>query len=99
VTTRGSRWQTEQKRAAGQRVKIRIDRYEIRDAGRGTYEVVVEGHGLHAAVVPPQVTVGGVPVEELRLEPQGRVLRGILRKKPQSRKVVVDYGFARAETT
>jgi hypothetical protein len=77
---------------------IRLDDVHLSEQEDGTgYEVVIEGVNLRSAVVPPRVTVGGLPLEEQSVSPDGRSIRGQLRKKPDSLHVVVDYGFARDE--
>lgn len=63
------------------------------------YEVVIKGVNLRGAIAQPQVTVGGLPLEEQSVAPDGRSIRGTLPEEPDSLHVVVDYGFARDELT
>ena len=81
------------------RPKIRVDGAVVKPSAAGYYEVVIAGFGLYAAQLPPNVLVGELPVFDLKFENQGRILRGVLREKPRSAEVIVDYGFARAEGT
>lgn len=91
-------WQEKHRRAVSRKPWIRLERVRVKHLGpRGGYEVVIEGVNLHPAISPPRVTVGGVPLEHPEFQRDGRSIRGVLPKKPTSGRVVVDYGFARAE--
>lgn len=75
---------------------VRIDRCVVEPGAKGTYRVVIEGFNLHGSISPPRVTVGGVPLVNIQFQADGQKLTGTLAAKPRSKKVVVDYGFARA---
>jgi hypothetical protein len=89
-------WRERQKRIVARRPQVRIDRCTIQVLDRG-YAAIIEGFNLRQAISPPQVTVGMVPADSLVYARDGKQLRAILKKKPASDRVVVDYGFARAE--
>jgi hypothetical protein len=90
------KWKERQKQLAERKPRARIDRCEVAQDEKGRYMVVVEGFGLVPAVSPPQITVGGVPLEEIRYEKGGRRLSGVLREPPRDGRVVVDLGYAQA---
>src|SRR5207249_1235468 len=98
MATREELWWERRKRAVEHKVRVRVDRMSIkaRTPRRG-YEVVIQGFNLHRAISPPRITVGEVTLEQIDFDPGGLAIRGILPRQPRSRRVVVDYGFARAE--
>jgi len=98
VTTRSKPWQERQRRLAEAKPRVRLDGLHVESLGpaRG-YAAVIEGFNLHMAIAPPRVTVGGVLLERMQFQRDGRVIRGVLPRKPRGGRVVVDYGFARAE--
>ncbi len=91
-------WRERQKRIAARSVQVRIDHCTIQEleSGKG-FEAIIRGFNLRQAISPPQVTVGGVPADSLRFSRDGKQLRVMLKRKPRSSRVAVDYGFARAE--
>lgn len=89
------RWQAKKKRAAERKSWIRIDDVTIEKADKYSYQVTIRGHNLHGAISPPSVTVDGVKVSDLRFSDDGRTLRGTLEERPESREVIIDYGFAK----
>ncbi|HJQ33113.1 MAG TPA: hypothetical protein VJ866_13075 [Pyrinomonadaceae bacterium] len=97
MLTRAKNWLDAQKRLAERKHVIRLDSCAVEPLGekRG-YNAVIEGFNLHPAISPPRVTVGGVLLEEMQFQADGRRIRGVLRQKPRSGRVMVDYGFARA---
>jgi hypothetical protein len=97
MATRRENWTAEHKEALERKVRVRIDSYHVEERPDGGFEVLIEGFGLYGVIVPPKVTVGEIPMEQLRFEKDGRAIRGVLRNKPAKPGVVVDYGFARAE--
>lgn len=93
----GGRWLERHRKAAARRPRIRLDRFSVTPLGRGAgYDVVIEGFNLRRRVGPPHVTVGGVRVLRLQLQPDGRVIRGVLPEEPRDRRLEVDFGFDRA---
>lgn len=92
------RWRERHAEAVAREPRIRIDGVEISavDGGR-RYAVVIFGFNLHAAISPPRVTVGGLDLEAMTFSPDGRTIGGILPSPPGNQRVVVDFGFARAE--
>lgn len=91
-------WYEKHRRAAQRKAWIRLDRVRVEPLGPGRgYAVVIEGVNLYPVISPPHVTVGGVLLERLEFQKDGRTLRGVLPRKPPSHRVVVDYGFARAQ--
>ena len=98
MQTRERKWRERQARIAARKPQVRIDRCTVRklEGDRG-YEATIEGFNLRQAISPPQVIVGGVPAEALTFEPDGKQLRVRLKREPGDDRVVVDYGFARAE--
>jgi hypothetical protein len=97
MPTRRERWLADHQQALSRKVHLRVDGGQVEPGPHGSYNVTIEGFGLYPAIVPPRVVVGGVPAEQLQFRPDGRTIRGILRQRPSALKVVVDYGFARAE--
>jgi len=98
MPTRKEDWPQQHMRAAERKPGIRLDRCSVKSLGRRAgYQVAIEGFNLHMAIAPPHVTVGGVVLQQLEFQPDGRVIRGVLARKPRSRRVAVDYGFARME--
>jgi hypothetical protein len=85
---------------AGRKPGIRIDDVTIREMPeyRGCYQVRISGHNLRMAISPPRIEVGGVPLEDLTFDKDGRAVSGTLACKPESERVVVDYGFAREQS-
>lgn len=81
-----------------QKVAIHTARVEAVKSGK-EYRVEIEGGNLWPAISPPRVTVGNVPLRDLRFGKEGTSLTGTLPRRPDGRKVVVDYGFARGEFT
>ena len=98
MLTRAKNWHERQKRLVERKLMIRLDSCTVEPLGekRG-YNAVIEGFNLHPAISPPRVTVGGVLLEDMQFEAKGRRIRGVLRKKPRSERVVVDYRFAQAK--
>lgn len=97
MATRAKLWKEDRARLLKRRPRVRIDKIHVITRTDGRWDVTLEGFGFHAAIVPPRVTVGGERVEALHFEKDGRALRGILQKRPDKLKAVVDYGFAKAE--
>jgi hypothetical protein len=91
----GGRWLERHRKAAERRPRIRLDRFRMAPLARG-YDVVVEGFNLRRWLGPPRVTVGGVLVRRLQLQPDGRVVSGVLSEEPRGRRLDVDFGFDRA---
>jgi hypothetical protein len=89
------------KRKHGRRPWLRLDRWTVEpmaeQAGPDRYRVRIEGVNLRGAVSPPRITVGGQLLRALRFEPDGRAVTGEIDQPPEHRRVIVDYGFARAE--
>jgi hypothetical protein len=80
------------------RAWIRLDRVRVEPLeDRSGYRVIIDGFNLHRAISPPRVEVGGVPLQQLEFQRDGRCLRGVLAREPANPVTVVDYGFARAE--
>ena len=96
--TRSERFAHEQKlaRDVKPRISVRSAHVEPVAGGKG-YAVRIDGENLHAAIVPPVVTVGGETVGALKFSGDGRRIFGMIPKKPRNRHAVVDYGFVRAE--
>jgi hypothetical protein len=61
------------------------------------YRVEVEGRGLHPALAPPRVSVGGIDVTDLEFGRDGTTLRGKVTHSPPNTSLVIDYGFTKAE--
>ena len=92
-------WLEMQKRSADDRIVVRLDSAlvePLEDQG-GYYHVVIEGFNLHPRIAPPLVTVGGVTLEQIQYQPDGRRIEGVLKEKPGSGPVTIDYGYAEAE--
>ena len=85
----------------GRRPWIRVDGARIdKDPDRsGRYRVTISGNNLKMAIAPPRIVVGGVQLRDVAFDPAGKQITGTLARKPKSDEVVVDYGFARGETT
>lgn len=85
----------------GRRPWIRLDDAQIvEDRERsGEFQVTISGHNLKMAISPPRVSVGGIELEHLSFEPGGKQITGVLRNKPGSDEVIVDYGFASGAAT
>ena len=80
--------------------RIRLDDAAITERrAEGGYDGRIKGVDLWSVIVPPTVTVGGQPLEEVAVEPTGHRITGVLPNEPEGRQVVVDYGFARHEIT
>src|SRR5262249_43735626 len=92
--TRAERWIELQRQAAGAPARLRDDNARVRRE-KGEYAVLVKGFGLHNALSPPSLTVGGVPAEDLRFQPDGLALHGVLRLMPTDERTVLEYGFTR----
>jgi hypothetical protein len=97
MATRREKWIAEHKQALERKALVRIDSYHVEKRPDGTVDVRIEGFALYGVIVPPKVTVGGLPVGQLKFEKDGRAIRGVLPEKPAKPGVVVDYGFTRAE--
>lgn len=98
MATISKQWRKKHQQWEERKPKIRLIGLEVEFLGPGQgYAVVIEGFNLYGAISPPKVTVGGIPLEHPEFYPNGRFIRGKLSRKPQSDRVVVDYGFARAE--
>lgn len=89
-----SRWVERNKLAAERRPRVRVDRCVVTKSVEGSFEVTIDGFALMPAIVPPMVTVGGVPLERMEFELGGRRITGVLPEEPESRRVVVDLGYA-----
>lgn len=81
----------------GRRAWIRVDHAKIMDDEQyeGRYQVQITGHNLKMAISPPRIEVGGVPLENISFEGEGKIITGTLVRQPEDNRVVVDYGFAR----
>jgi hypothetical protein len=91
-------WRKRHERWAKKRPEIRLTGLRLESLGPdGRYAAIIEGFSLYGAIVRPTVTVGGVSLQKPEFQANGRFIRGILPSKPGSRRVVVNYGFARAE--
>ena len=77
--------------------KVRVDAVVVRRRTKGEFDVVIQGSGFLPAAIPPEVTVGGVPLEEIEFAADGRTLTGVLRSEPKNQLVAVDLGYASAE--
>jgi hypothetical protein len=84
---------------AGRRAWIRVDGAEIAEDREeyGTYRVRITGHNLRLIISPPRIEVGGVRLEQVTFDKDGKTISGTLPSKPEGDRVVVDYGFARDE--
>jgi hypothetical protein len=100
-TRRTRNWEERRRLAASRKPQVRIDRAIVKESAQEQYvfEVVIEGFGLLPALVPPEVTVGGVLVQPPTFAANGRSVVGVLRERPPNLHVVVDLGYARAEGT
>ena len=100
ASNRERAWRERQRRAAERRPRIRVDSCEVRPLTTGEgYAVTITGFNLHGAISPPMITIGGIALQHLQFEPDGRTVRGTLAREPDGNAVVVDYGFARADAT
>jgi hypothetical protein len=91
-------WDERQRRAAERRPRIRVESCEVRPLATGEgYAATITGFNLHGVISPPRITVGGVALQRMRFETDGRTVRGVLAGEPDGDTVVIDYGFARAE--
>jgi len=79
---------------------IRVDNAQIVEIPKlpGGYRVSISGHNLKMAISPPRILVGGVELENLEFNPNGKQITGTLSEKPESGEVTVDYGFASGDT-
>jgi len=93
------KWEERRQLLASRKPRVRVDRCRMERAAAGGYHVVIEGFGLQPAFSPPQIAVGGVPLEGATFATDGRRVTGILRESPEGRQVVVDLGYAIAEGT
>src|SRR5687767_8755887 len=91
-------WLETQERSGDGRVKVRLDSASIRALeDRDCYYVVIDGFNLYPRISPPVVTVGGVLMEQIQYEENGRRIEGVLKKEPSKKPVTIDYGYAHAE--
>jgi hypothetical protein len=96
----GEDWVRRQREMAARRPELAVDRGTLTVGPSPLrYRVAVEGRGLHLALSPPRVTVGGIPVTDLEGTRDGTSLRGRVAHSPPNATFVIDYGFANAETT
>src|SRR5215813_5487202 len=96
--TRSERFAYEQKLAMDCRPRIYVHATQVQETADGKgYAIRIEGNNLHAAIVPPKVTVGGEIVADLKFSGDGRSISGTVGKKPRDSHTIVDYGFARGE--
>ena len=86
---------------AGRRPWIRLDSAERSGEAddQDGIGVRIIGHNLRMVISPPLIEVGGIPLTNVTFDEDGKVIRGTLSKEPEHDRVVVDYGFARDETT
>jgi hypothetical protein len=91
------KWEERRQQLAARKPHVRVDRCVLTDGEKGTYQVTIEGFGLLPAITPPRITVGGVPLEQVRVEHGGRRLTGVLSTQPRGTEVIVDLGYARAD--
>lgn len=89
-------WLEMQERSAENRVVVRLDSASVELRADGYY-AVIEGFNLHPRIAPPLVNVGGVTLEQIQYQPDGRRIEGVLKEKPGSGTVTIDYGYAEAE--
>ena len=78
------------------RVTIRDVRVRPAVDRKGYYEVQIRGFGFRPWAVPPDVRIGGTPVIELQFADDGTAISGLVRRRPTTREVEVDLGYARA---
>lgn len=98
MTTRRARWHDSRERLAKRKPWIRLDSIDLTPSAKeGGYQVVIRGFNLHASVVPPRITVDGIPLEKPIFQSDGRQILGYLPYEPESKSVFVDYGFAKAK--
>lgn len=85
---------------ADRRPSIRLDDVQITErVSEDDYEVRIQGFNLRSEIVPPQVTVGGTPLQDVAVGSDGHQITGSLPRQPENRQVVVEYGFDRQEFT
>ena len=87
------------KHKTGKRPWVRLDSCTVDEPRKDCsgYRVKIEGVNLRRAISPATVTVGGQLLREMEFASDGRSITGVLAKAPEDERVVVDYGFARAE--
>ena len=87
-------------RPVGRRPWIRLDGASItrRDDKDRPYRVRIVGHNLFGSIVQPIITVGALPLENVRFVSDGKVIEGTLSREPEGSGVVVDYDVTRSET-
>ena len=92
MTTRQQRWQQAADRLDSdrrdRRPRVHLCTVDRPDA-RGLRRVEIVGERLRAGPNPLGVAVGGVNVEQLRAEPDGSRISGLLRDRPHSLEVIV----------
>lgn len=85
---------TERKRGGRgdtRRVTPRLTSCAVRPEPEHGFSVVIRGQDLYGGITPPRVIVGGVPVEDLVLAPDGTAMRGRLEKRPRSVRVTAQF--------
>jgi hypothetical protein len=84
----------------GRRPWIRVDGASItrRDDKDQPYQVRIIGHNLFGSIVQPIITVGALPLENVRFVGDGKAIEGTLSREPGGGRVVVDYDVTRSET-
>lgn len=91
-------WLDMQERAGDNRVAVRLDSASVEPLeDHGGYRVVIEGFNLHPRIAPPLVRVGGVMLEQIQYQQDGRRINGVLKERPGSGPVTIDYGYAEAD--
>jgi hypothetical protein len=95
---RDREWLETQERQADNRVVVRLDSAsaEPLEGQAGYYHVVIEGFNLYPRIAPPLVTVGGVALAQIQYQQDGRRIEGVLKEKPGTGPVTIDYGYAEA---
>ena len=94
----GEDWRRLQSEMAAREPDLAVDRGTLTiGVSPLGYRVEVEGRGLHNALSPPEVTVGGSAVTDLEFNRDGTSIRGVVAASPPNTVFVIDYGFARAE--
>jgi hypothetical protein len=97
MTGPARKWEERRRILESRKPEVRIDGAVVRRGAKGEYHVVIEGLGFLPAAMPPEVTVGGVPLEQLEFARDGRTITGVLRSGPQNQQIAVDLGYASAE--
>ena len=98
MSTRAERWRALRERAEAAAPRVTVDGGRVRKRWlRRGWAVTVRGANLRLAIVPPDVTVGGQRVRDLRARRDGRLLRGVIDARPHGDHIVVDYGFMRGD--